>query len=409
MDFYQKVKFGMSGLETMGLIKAGTIITPFPLIEEIVDKLPIQWDNPKLKFLDPACGRGAFLVVIAQRLLNAGHSSKHIIENMLYGIDIDRQNAEMTRQALRVIVKDTSGKYNNNIECTDALTKEFKMKFGPGDVILVNPPYDKRGDEPIYYDFMRWFATQTGATLRVIIPSGWLVGPKAKTFREFVLDNFNISNMQYITNEVFKTADGKILQPTLLIDAVVGTPTTEFTFARTAAGQPFSTKVKRTTDIFDLGMPLYINDLGKELITKAMQYSSHFETKTGITKGWCVNVGPANQSTYYLSTKPINWFVKNILVKILTSSSVSKKAQVRHMCRNQADADNLRHFMHSAAARLIMAQWATTYRNTGSNIGQIPAVIVQGEYSHKKAYKLLGLSKTTIEWLTKMECYDPNS
>ena len=56
------------------------ITTPIKLIEEIVDKLPKDlFTNKDTKFLDPCCGRGAFLLVIKDKLLEAGHSEKHII------------------------------------------------------------------------------------------------------------------------------------------------------------------------------------------------------------------------------------------------------------------------------------------------------------------------------------------
>mgnify|MGYP000576302149 CR=1 FL=1 len=81
---YELWKQQLSKPEILALLSESTIVTPFELIEEIVDKLPVQWDNPNLKFLDPVCGRGSFLFVIKNRLMQY-HSEQHIVENMLYG------------------------------------------------------------------------------------------------------------------------------------------------------------------------------------------------------------------------------------------------------------------------------------------------------------------------------------
>ena len=146
---YETWKQQLSKSEVLAILSEGTIVTPFPLIEEIVDKLPIQWDNPNMKFLDPACGRGSFLFVIKHRLMQY-HSEQHVVENMLYGVDISDKNVAVAKAVLN-----SENKYNDNIECGNSLTKEWDMKF---DVVCGNPPYSennvgKGGNASLYQQF----------------------------------------------------------------------------------------------------------------------------------------------------------------------------------------------------------------------------------------------------------------
>ena len=47
----------------------GEVFTPIPLINEMLDKLPIEvWKNPELKWLDPANGMGNFMIIVYFRL-----------------------------------------------------------------------------------------------------------------------------------------------------------------------------------------------------------------------------------------------------------------------------------------------------------------------------------------------------
>jgi len=78
--------------------KFGEVFTPAKLIDEILDALPADvWRNPDAKWLDPAAGRGYFGALVYIRLFNTLRSkipddavrSKHILENMLYMVEIN--------------------------------------------------------------------------------------------------------------------------------------------------------------------------------------------------------------------------------------------------------------------------------------------------------------------------------
>lgn len=123
-------------IKKISLLHSSSTETPtsFVLAEEIVNKMQIDWSDPTLKFLDPSCGRGTFLLALLKKLEEHGHSREHIISNMLYGIDINSVQQMIAKKALKLACENSI----SNIYCDDILTKVWDMKFKG---ILGNPPY----------------------------------------------------------------------------------------------------------------------------------------------------------------------------------------------------------------------------------------------------------------------------
>ena len=144
--------------------------TSFELAKSMISKIPADWTDPSLKILDPSCGRGTFLLAVAERLEQAGHARKHIVENMLYGVDINNVQAMITSKALSMF-------YNGaiNISVEDALEKDWNMKF---DVILGNPPYQSEkgtGTQPLWPLFVNksFGLLSSDGKLAMITPNKW--------------------------------------------------------------------------------------------------------------------------------------------------------------------------------------------------------------------------------------------
>jgi hypothetical protein len=124
--------------------KYGEVFTPVELINNMLDKLPKKiWSDYSLKWLDPTAGVGNFMMVIYLRLMeglkswktNKEERSKHIIENMLYMVEINKKNAD-------VIKKLFGGKVN--LFCGDFLAEECKNWFCDdyrADIVVGNPPF----------------------------------------------------------------------------------------------------------------------------------------------------------------------------------------------------------------------------------------------------------------------------
>jgi len=127
--------------------KFGEVFTPIPLIEEMLDKLPIEvWSNPNLKWLDPANGMGNFMIIIYFRLMKElkdiifddEQRKKHILENMLYMSEINKKNCFLTKQ-----IFDINNNYKLNIYNGDSLTLDTLKVWNIDkfDIIIGNPPY----------------------------------------------------------------------------------------------------------------------------------------------------------------------------------------------------------------------------------------------------------------------------
>jgi hypothetical protein len=132
----------------------GEVMTPLRLVEEMLDKLPVEvWTNPNLKWLDPCNGIGTFPSVVVKRLMEGlkNHIQddceryRHIIENMIYVCEIQAKNMFLFHCAF-----DREDDHQLNTYFGSFLDKGFDehMKNVWGiekfDIVLGNPPY-KRG------------------------------------------------------------------------------------------------------------------------------------------------------------------------------------------------------------------------------------------------------------------------
>lgn len=71
----------------------GEVFTPRSLIHEMLNKLPNEvWFDPNKTWLEPSAGDGNFLVEIKARLMQAGHDEAHILENMLFSVELIDDN-----------------------------------------------------------------------------------------------------------------------------------------------------------------------------------------------------------------------------------------------------------------------------------------------------------------------------
>lgn len=122
----------------------GEVFTALELIYEMLDKLPKSvWKNKDLKWLDPANGIGNFPVIVYYKLMegleliipDSSERSKHIIENMLYMVELNPVNCNECKKIFKMI----DPKATPNIIEGDFLNYE-EQTF---DIIIGNPPYNK--------------------------------------------------------------------------------------------------------------------------------------------------------------------------------------------------------------------------------------------------------------------------
>lgn len=178
--------------------------TDFELACKLIESIKVDWKNPNLKFLDPACGRGTFLLALLKKLEIAGHSRKHIITNMLYGVDNNRIQSLIAAKALREV----SG-VKPNITCEDSLTKTWNMKF---DAVVGNPPYNESsksantiagtsGNTTLYKKFIELayrIRTDTGSVALVVQRNGI----------KHAIEKYSVSEFNLDTSEYWKFTAG---------------------------------------------------------------------------------------------------------------------------------------------------------------------------------------------------------
>lgn len=116
----------------------GQVYTPDVIIEDMLN-LAFEGKeiNSELKILDPSCGGGYFLLRAFKRIKEKVSSERHILEKMIYGVDIDKFSCFLTKISLCFESNIPDIKFN--IFYKDFLIDfEIDQRF---DIIIGNPPY----------------------------------------------------------------------------------------------------------------------------------------------------------------------------------------------------------------------------------------------------------------------------
>jgi len=218
-----------------------------------------------LKIIDPACGSGAFLNQ-ALNFLIAEHTTiddiiaeltnaplrlfdvdKNILENNLFGVDINEESVEIAQLSLwlRTARKDRKlSSLSNNIKCGNSLlTENFIaqtrfpdiMKNGGFDAVIGNPPYIKeytnrqafdglhehycyQGKMDLWYFFgalaLEIVKKDTGL-IGYIAPNNWITNSGASKFRNIVINNGKL--IKFIDFGDFKVFDSAGIQTMIYI------------------------------------------------------------------------------------------------------------------------------------------------------------------------------------------------
>ncbi|MGI0141708.1 MAG: N-6 DNA methylase [Candidatus Micrarchaeales archaeon] len=214
--------------------KLGQFYTPDYIIDYILNSIPLKVSH---KLLDPACGSGGFLIRAYDRFLkisiekDSGKSHKQILENNLFGYDINPfavhmsamnlalKNIENKTDVLNVIERDSLTSNLSDFNSYKIKTLESKIKevdkknHTAFNAIIGNPPYFNMNKEDIgkKYSGQGFADIATGVTniaslflkkyITLLEPSGYLgfVIPKSLTYsgswegiRKFILQETEI-------------------------------------------------------------------------------------------------------------------------------------------------------------------------------------------------------------------------
>lgn len=237
--------------------RLGQFYTPDYIIDYILNNIPLKISD---KLLDPACGSGGFLIRAYDRFLkasigkNKSNSHKQILENNLFGYDINPfavhltamnlalKKIESKTDAINVIERDsltTNPTFSDfalyQAKTLDAKVKEVdKSKHTGFNVVVGNPPYFNLSQEEIKnkYAGQGFDDIATGVTniaslflkkyITLLEPNGYLgfVVPKSLTYsgswegiRQFILKETEIVKI-FDVHEAF---DGVLLEQIAII------------------------------------------------------------------------------------------------------------------------------------------------------------------------------------------------
>ena len=102
--------------------QTGEVFTPTELCKQMVDEIPLDIiTNPKSTFLDNSAGSGNFIMALLNRLKEY-HTEEHIVNNMLYVVEIMEDNHKEICERLGVSVD------HKHYICANAL--EYDYSFG---------------------------------------------------------------------------------------------------------------------------------------------------------------------------------------------------------------------------------------------------------------------------------------
>lgn len=98
------------------------VFTPMKLVESMIDEINIELlQDPESTFIDNSAGCGNFLIALKKKLLEY-HTEEHILDHMLYAVEMMEDNHKELCANLGVKVT------HPHYVCADAL--EYDYSFG---------------------------------------------------------------------------------------------------------------------------------------------------------------------------------------------------------------------------------------------------------------------------------------
>ena len=216
----------------------GQVYTPNEIIDQMLSQIfAIKKIDKNIRILDPSCGGGYFLIESFKKIKKHFEQfmieetkteeaiDKYILENMIYGIDIDDFSIFLTKIGLLFI--SCLSHLNFNIFNTDFLIDSFDMDNF--DIIVGNPPYvghknsSMEYKKALYEKYSDVFFDKSDISYCFFKKSKELLSPDgivsfitsryfmealyAKKLRFFLKNSFNIVTLvDYSGNKVFKNA-----------------------------------------------------------------------------------------------------------------------------------------------------------------------------------------------------------
>jgi hypothetical protein len=288
----------------------GEVFTPIELICEMLEKIPDEvWKNPDLKWLDPANGIGNFPVVVYYKLMESlkdkiqsdTQRSRHIIENMLYMVELNPVNSKVCEKIFHMIdPKSIPNIITGSFIKGESYKKiiDFKFKFN---VIIGNPPFQYKKDgnfksQTIWDRFITKSIEylEDGGYLSLINPTAWHA--PTGNFKN-ILDIFLKYNLIYLNTNGFSQKEFNV---GTAYDYYVLQKNTNYdkTIINDIDNKDHIINLKRWDFIPNGGFDIFekILSLGNEQKVKILYSSNNYETRSDRSK----NPTSKNKTTKFL-------------------------------------------------------------------------------------------------------------
>ena len=204
------------------------IPTPVELVDDMLNKIPIDfWTSPH-KVFEPCSGKGNFVIAIFDFFYNGLQNtipdnierSKFIITNCLYYADISPLNVFITTEILKCHIQsycelqDIDFDFNNYIGDTLQLDIEKVWGLNGFDAVIGNPPYNSSGNTGTGNTIWQYFSKKSldewlkiNGYLVLVHPSGWRK-PESEKSKYKELFKLMTYQHQMVYLEIHNTKDG---------------------------------------------------------------------------------------------------------------------------------------------------------------------------------------------------------
>ncbi|MGR3913216.1 MAG: Eco57I restriction-modification methylase domain-containing protein [Gammaproteobacteria bacterium] len=210
----------------------GVVYTPEWIVDLILDKTMRNYAAAR-RVCDPACGDGAFLVRLVERVCDMlpARDCRMALENIT-GFDIDAGALDACRRRLdrALLAKGKKIKVHWDLHCMDSAERESLARYaGRFDYVVGNPPYvriqhlgktrrarlqrdwelARRGSTDLYIAFFEigMFLLRSGGALGYITPNTYTKTEAGRELRHFILQHHAICCLiDFGAQQVFKNA-----------------------------------------------------------------------------------------------------------------------------------------------------------------------------------------------------------
>lgn len=191
-------------------------MTPISVCRDLIS----QKFNVNFSYLDICCGKGTLLLclyleywIFLENIIPDFEERNKFIHSKIAGNDISKAQVDIAKSTMINVQKILKIKnllefniYNYNILDVDKKeVNELKRKFS---VVITNPPYNsERGDNnqsvDIYPEFVDKAFELADRYVIMITKSNWMNKPSMKTFREKMINKYNVDKIEHYNNNPF--------------------------------------------------------------------------------------------------------------------------------------------------------------------------------------------------------------